>query len=251
MTTAAMSDSSGEGAPGESGPPARQRILVVEDQDDVRRMLATALQIDGYEVSEASSAAEGLSCLRQARYNLVLSDYAMPGGTGTWMLQEAARQGLLEDTPALIVTAHRGVGAPTGVEVVSKPLDLDAFLAQVRRILMTPSGPERDTRGGGPKRGRASTHKVELVLYVSSASATAAIARRNLARILNSFDTTQVKSTVCDLMADPMGGEEDRIAFTPTLVKRYPEPRMWVIGNLKEPEVVVELLKACGVDSTE
>ena len=251
MTTAGRSDRSGEGAPGEPGSPRRRRILVVEDQDDVRRMLATALEIDGYEVSQASSAAEGLSCLRQARYNLVLSDYAMPGGTGTWMLQEAAQQGLLDDTAALIVTAHRGVGAPTGVEVVTKPLDLDAFLTQVKRILMSPSGPTGGSRGGGPKRGRVSTHKVELVLYVSSASATAAIARRNLARILNSFDTTQVKSSVCDLLADPMGGEEDRIAFTPTLVKRFPEPRMWVIGNLKEPDVVVELLKACGVDSRE
>ena len=66
-----------------SGTTEPARILIVEDQDDVRRMLATALGIEGHVVDEASSAAEGLKCLQQTRYNLVLSDYAMPGGTGT------------------------------------------------------------------------------------------------------------------------------------------------------------------------
>ena len=75
-----------------SGSTEAARILIVEDQDDVRRMLATALSIEGHQVDEASSAAEGLKCLQQSRYSLVLSDYAMPGGTGTWMLQQAARE---------------------------------------------------------------------------------------------------------------------------------------------------------------
>src|SRR5688500_20349136 len=65
------------------------RILVVEDQDDVRRMLVTALEMEGHVVQEAASAAEGLRRLQQSRFHLVLSDYAMPGGTGTWMLHEA------------------------------------------------------------------------------------------------------------------------------------------------------------------
>ncbi len=71
--------------------PPQARILVVEDQEDVRRMLVTALEIEGHAVAEAANAAEGLQRRREARYNLVLSDYAMPGGTGTWMLHEASR----------------------------------------------------------------------------------------------------------------------------------------------------------------
>ena len=46
-----------------------------------------------------------------------------------------------------------------------------------------------------------------------------------------------------------MAGETDRVALTPTLVKRYPAPRMWVRGNLREPEIVGDLLRACGVDA--
>ena len=58
----------------------RARILVVEDQEDVRRMLAAALEMEGHLVDEAANATEGLQCLQQSRYDLVLSDYAMPGG---------------------------------------------------------------------------------------------------------------------------------------------------------------------------
>jgi two-component system response regulator GlrR len=102
-------------------------------------MLATALQIEGHIVDEAGNAADGLKCLEQSRYDLVLSDYAMPGGTGTWMLRQASRQGLLKHTIALIVTAHPGVRDLENVEVVTKPLDLDRFLEQVRQVLATES----------------------------------------------------------------------------------------------------------------
>jgi len=111
------------------------RVLVVEDQEDVRRLLVTALQIEGHIVDEAANAHEGLKRLSEARYNLVLSDYAMPGGTGTWMLREAAGHGLLDDTLAMIVTAHPDVSELANVEVIAKPFDLDDFLGQIRHVL--------------------------------------------------------------------------------------------------------------------
>lgn len=211
-------------------------------------MLVTALEIEGHDVAEAASAAEGLKRLREARYNLVLSDYAMPGGTGTWMLHEASRLGLMEHTVALIVTAHPDVRDLQDVEVIRKPLDLDFFLEQVRRTLAGGSshGAGRSKRSSAG--GRASRHRVELVLYVSSSSAASVQARRNLERLLERFDSSQLKFTICDLEKDPTAGEADRIAFTPTLVKRYPEPKMWVLGNLKHPEIVADLLNVYGVD---
>jgi DNA-binding NtrC family response regulator len=230
---------------------AQAKILVVEDQEDVRRMLVTALEIEGHAVTEAANARDGLKRLQEARYNLVLSDYAMPGGTGTWMLHEATRQGLMEGTVALIVTAHPDIRELADVEVISKPLDLDFFLEQVRRLLADTAArgkPREETMRGSD---RPAPHKVELVLYVSSASAASIQARRNLERLLQQFDSSQVKFTVCDLVRDPFAGEADRIAFTPTLVKRYPEPRMWVLGNLREPEILADLLRVCGVDGVQ
>lgn len=229
----------------------KTRILVVEDQEDVRRMLVTALEIDGHTVAEAASARDGLTRLQRGRFDLVLSDYAMPGGTGTWMLHEATRQGLLNGTVALIVTAHPDISDLPGVEVISKPLDLDAFLAQVRRLLARPgSSPEDADEPEGPTRGsdQPAPYRVELVLYVSPASPASIHARRNLERLLRQFDSTQVRFTVCDLGREPLAGDADRIAFTPTLVKRFPEPKTWVLGNLREPDILVDLLRACGVD---
>ena len=233
-----------------SGTTEPARILIVEDQDDVRRMLATALGMEGHLVDEASSAAEGLKRLQQTRYNLVLSDYAMPGGTGTWMLHEASEQGLLKGTVALVVTAHPDVRELQDVEVISKPLDLEKFLDQIRNILA--AGRHEDLSPQSPgEHGRSqvrSRPRVELVLYVSSASPTCVQARHNLERLLEDFDTSQVLYTVCDLVQEPLAGEADRIAFTPTLVKRYPEPKMWVLGNLREPQVIADLLRVSGVE---
>src|SRR3954454_21246849 len=84
----------------------RSRILVVEDQDDVRRLLLTALEIEGHDVDEAANAVDGLQKIRRGRYDLILTDFAMPGGTGAWMLQQASVDGLLSNTVSLVVTAH-------------------------------------------------------------------------------------------------------------------------------------------------
>jgi two-component system response regulator GlrR len=226
---------------------SRARILVVEDQEDVRGLLVTALEIEGHEVDEAPNARQGLEQLQKQRYNLVLSDFAMPGGTGTWMLYEAERLGCLHDTPALIVTAHPDARELSNRAVIAKPLDLDLFLDQVRRVLReTAAGPRRPADSGDHT---AQGHRVELVLYVSPNSPASAQARRNLEHLLAQFDSTQIKYTICDLVRDPAAGEQDRVAFTPTLVKRYPAPRTWVLGNLRESEIVGDLLRVCGVDA--
>ena len=95
-------------------------------------MVRTALEIEGYEVDEAASAPEGLRFLAQHEYDLVLSDYAMPSGTGAWMIEEAKRRGLMKRSQAIIITAHPDVRACAGVLVIYKPLDLDLFLQEVR-----------------------------------------------------------------------------------------------------------------------
>lgn len=232
------------------------RILVVEDQDDVRRMLVTALEIDGHHVDEADSALAGLRQLQQRRYNLVLSDYAMPGGTGTWMLHEANRLGLMSDTVALIITAHPDVRELADVEVISKPLDLDFFLEQVRKLVETrqtlravASRSTSDIALLDHETERSRQHKVELVLYVSSASPISVQSQLNIEQLLTRFDASQVKFSVCDLEREPLAGDADRIAFTPTLVKKYPEPRMWLVGNLRDSEVLTDLLRVAGVDA--
>ena len=220
------------------------RILVVEDQADVRALLVTVLEIEGHDVDEASSAHEGLERLHDHHYDLVLSDYAMPGGTGAWMLHEAERAGLLTNTAALIVTAHPDARELSDRNVIAKPLDLDLFVERVRRVLREGASVRGSTDESAARRG----HRVEFVLYVSANSTASSEARRNFEQLLERFDGSQVKYSVCDLVRDPLAGDGDRVAFTPTLVKRYPAPRMWLVGNLRESGIVADILRGCGVD---
>ena len=129
--------------------PSTASILIVEDQEDVRRMMVTALTIEGHQVDEAANGPEGLERLKQGRYQLVLSDYAMPGQTGSWMLREATRLGLLDHTAAVIITAHPDIEPVPGVVVIPKPLDLDDFLEQLRKLLDPVRDPECRSRAGG------------------------------------------------------------------------------------------------------
>jgi CheY-like chemotaxis protein len=127
------------------GPPTSSRevprILVVDDQEDVRRMLATALELEGYRVTEAADAQDGLERLAREGFNLILTDYAMPGGTGAWMLEEAARLDRINGAAAMIVTAHPEVRARSTIAVINKPFELDYFLDRVRELIASNTAP--------------------------------------------------------------------------------------------------------------
>jgi DNA-binding response OmpR family regulator len=115
------------------------RILLVEDSDDVRALMTLILQGEGYCVDSARSAEEGLRLLGSGPYDLVVSDYALPGQTGGWMLREAAARQLLAQ--GLIVTAHPNPREAQGFPVIYKPLDFDDFLQRIRTYLDRPADP--------------------------------------------------------------------------------------------------------------
>jgi CheY-like chemotaxis protein len=202
----------------------------------------------------AVTAEAGLARLRESPFHLIVSDYWLPDRTGAWMLGEASQAGLLRESQVLVITAeHR----PQGVEnliVLRKPLDLDDFLRHVHDVL-APSRQEelervkqeveRTVKPGAEGR----TPKVELTLYISTSSPSSLKALRNLQRLLGEYDSGEVQLTICDLSRDVSAtAEEDRIAFTPTLVKRSPDPKVWILGDLENSQVVVDLLAHSGVE---
>ena len=157
------------------------------------------------------------------------------------MLQEAAAEGLLRATPALVVTAHPD---PLGVDresLVRKPLELPKFLLQVQRIFASAPGP------APRKERRKAVPVVELALYVNKVWVTSARARENLERILEGYVRSHVRLSVYDVADDPLAGEADQVVFTPTLVKRSPPPRAWLVGDLSDDDVVTSLLDMSGV----
>ena len=106
------------------------RILLVEDSDDLRTLMVLVLQSEGYVVDAVPTAPEGLAWLSSVSYDMVLSDYALPGHSGAWMLREA-----VDPQRALIITAHPNPADTAGFEVVRKPLDFESFLRHIRDLL--------------------------------------------------------------------------------------------------------------------
>jgi CheY-like chemotaxis protein len=247
---------SGSGPPPPLGPgsrliavPAgerRHRILLVEDDGDTREVLALALAGQAYEVTEASDPETGLERLLQGGYDLVIAHYSMPGKTAGVMLQEAAAGGLLQGVASLVITAHP---EPVGVSremVVPKPLDITKFLLQVQRIL----GLEAPSPAGAPAAAAADA-RVRLTLFVSPGSPTSMRALRNYQQVAAEFDAGGVEMNVCDVSQDPAAAERDQVVFTPTLLKRAPDPPVWIVGDLSDHGVVISLLEVCGLRHRE
>jgi hypothetical protein len=92
-------------------------------------------------------------------------------------------------------------------------------------------------------------HLLELALYVSPTSATCLRVRSVIEATLRAYDATRVLFEVLDVSRDTERAEEDRVIFTPTLVKRRPAPQAWFVGDAGGQMVAV-LLAACGVEKT-
>jgi CheY-like chemotaxis protein len=224
-------------------PEDRPRILVVDDDEDTRQLVAFALGAHRYAVTEAADATTALAALRKEPFDLVITDYDMPGLTGAEMLEGAMRDGTLGNASSLVVTAHPDpTGVPEETPLLRKPLDLERLLVQVRVIL-----PDHAPAPAAQKGPGGNGHALDLALYVSARSPASLKARHRMDEVLAEFDTGPVRFEVCDLFEHAASAERDRVVFTPTLVKRSPAPRAWILGDLTTDDVVRDLLMMCGV----
>lgn len=128
---------------------AGSRILVVDDDDDIRGLVRTLLERAGYEVSDASDGREGLRELFAGSPDLVILDVAMPGLDG-WATLERIRE--VSDVPVLMLTARdaeleRVRGLKGGADdYVIKPFGRQELVARVDVLLRRPrSGSAQDT----------------------------------------------------------------------------------------------------------
>jgi DNA-binding NtrC family response regulator len=118
---------------------AAERILVVDDEDNARRAIATILGEEGYEVSEASNGVDALARIADFSPAVVLSDVRMPQMDGLTLLKTAREQG--SDATFVMMTAFASV--ETAVEAMRagadnylvKPLDADAVLVILGKAL--------------------------------------------------------------------------------------------------------------------
>lgn len=236
-------------------------ILLVEDDNDIRDLLVTLLKLAGFSPTACGTAEQGLEQLREQSFDLVLTDYALPQRTGGWLLRQAAEEGLLDATPALVVTAHPNPPDVPGFEIIQKPFDLDELVERVKVRLEGGRQPRARSRTPAPARKSGSGRPgddgqpdcpdpVELILYVSAHSPCSATAIENIKKALKGYRAGQVTLTIHDLSKDPSQGARDQIAFTPTLVKRSPGPRTFILGHISNPSLLIDLLDGCEPNGT-
>ena len=115
-----------------------RRILLVEDDLAVLLSLKAVLEISGFEVDKASSAAEARSRLKASQYHMVITDMKMEEDQAGFQVIKEARES--DYDPAIaILTAYPVEGSKSGQEgahcMLVKPVDTDVLLRQIEVLL--------------------------------------------------------------------------------------------------------------------
>lgn len=106
-----------------------ERVLLVEDDPDVRSTLAGFLEQEGYEVRTAENGREGLDQLEVEKPGLVLLDLMMPVMNGWEFLEEKNHKPQVSRVPVLVISAVPGSPhIPGALGFLKKPVDLDRLM---------------------------------------------------------------------------------------------------------------------------
>ena len=114
-------------------------ILVVDDEPDLRLLVRMTLEGHGYEVAEASTAAEAIIQALKVRPRLVLLDIRLPDAEGFEVLKTLKRTPELRDTPVVMMSAHSSPPTLRKAEDIGshdyliKPFKQDALLTLVEK----------------------------------------------------------------------------------------------------------------------
>lgn len=116
------------------------RILVVDDDPNVLRLMSYIVEEEGYDVFTAKSGAEALEAIQQERPCLVILDLVMPGVSGFHICERLRTDPAMAGIKILAVTGYaepanmRRILAMGANEYVEKPLNVEEFLEKVRRL---------------------------------------------------------------------------------------------------------------------
>jgi CheY-like chemotaxis protein len=127
-------------APGESPAAALPKVLFVDDDPDMRRVMQIRLRACGVDVHTASTAMQALWIAMKEVPEVIITDYHMPEGSGQYLLGRLKGTPLLKDIPVIMLTGarigndrdfaleRRFLGEYGAAAFLAKPVDLDALL---------------------------------------------------------------------------------------------------------------------------
>ncbi len=118
-----------------------QKILIIEDEPDIRKTLEYNITREGYEVISASSLSEGRQKLESDSFTLLLLDLMLPDGSGLDLFRELKQDKSLSTMPVIILTAKddevdKVVGFELGADdYVTKPFSVREIILRVKAVL--------------------------------------------------------------------------------------------------------------------
>lgn len=120
---------------------SKPRIIVIDDDPDIRDVLSLTLTEEGYDVLEAQDGADGLALIRNKAPNLVIVDYKMPKMTGPELCAIVKKDILMRYLPIIMLTGKGEVsdkvsGINAGADdYMVKPFEPQELLARIKMIL--------------------------------------------------------------------------------------------------------------------
>lgn len=119
----------------------KQTILIIEDEEDIRKLLAYNLQKEGYATLDSGDGADGLHIARSKQPDLILLDLMLPGMDGLSVCRELERGKNTAAIPIIMLTAKgeeldRVVGLELGADdYMVKPFSVRELMLRIRNIL--------------------------------------------------------------------------------------------------------------------
>jgi CheY-like chemotaxis protein len=116
-----------------------KKILIVEDDDDSREMLAFLLAGRGYHISCAEDGQTALSLLQSESPELIITDISMPGMDGIDLIKRLRQQRQWQSIPILVMSAFRSGMVSQAMEAganaaTSKPLEIEKLFEMIHQL---------------------------------------------------------------------------------------------------------------------
>ena len=127
-----------------------KKVLTVDDDDDIRKVVSKLVEKSGYEVMEAKNGVEGMGKVREDKPDLIILDMLMPKESGIRMYHELKTEEYLKDIPVIVLSAipkksflrsqkvldeFAGQSVPEPEAYIEKPEEPEELIALMKKIL--------------------------------------------------------------------------------------------------------------------
>src|SRR5213078_622429 len=124
--------------------PDSRKVLVVEDERNIRELVCLHLGLEGYECVPVSDGKDAMALAAESPFDLIILDLMLPNMDGVTICRAIRRHGPNRDAPILMLTARREeadkvMGLDSGADdYLTKPFGVRELVARVRALLRRP-----------------------------------------------------------------------------------------------------------------